>query len=287
MCFYGGQFAKTGQEHSRTCFGNFSRTSHSRNLSFRPSPASLPTMILGKKIAVTMPAYYAAKTVGKTVADIPVEHIDTIILVDDGSKDETFQVATELGIQVHRNEQNLNYGGNVKRCLQLALDSGADIIIQLHPDYQYTPKLTLPMAAMLATGKYDLCLGARLSGRRDSRVAMPFWRLLPNRVLTHLMDFLLACKHTEYHTGYRAYTRELLEKVPFHSFKNTFIFDNEMFIGALRAGFKTCEVSCPTQYEEDSSSISFKKAVQYGLACLSISWSYFIERIQKKFSSQS
>jgi glycosyltransferase involved in cell wall biosynthesis len=238
-------------------------------------------MILGKKIAVTMPAYYAEKTVGKTVADIPREFIDTIILVDDGSKDNTFAAAQALGIEVHRNEKNLNYGGNVKRCLQLALDSGADIIIQLHPDYQYTPKLTLPMAAMLTTGFYDLCLGTRLNGRREKNEAMPFWRLLPNRIITFFMDIMLGTKHTEYHTGYRAYTRKLLETVPFHTYKDTFIFDNEMFIGALRHGFNTCEVSCPTSYEEDASSIPFKKALNYGIACLEISWAYFWERLKK------
>lgn len=239
-------------------------------------------MILGKKIAVTMPAYYAAKTVGKTVNDIPREFIDTIILVDDGSKDETFAVSQALGIDVYRNEKNLNYGGNVKRCLQLALDSGADIVIQLHPDYQYSPKLTLPMASLLTTGFYDLCLGARLGGRKSSHGAMPFWRMLPNRVLTKLMDFCLGTKHTEYHTGYRAYTRKLLETVPFHTFSDTFIFDNQMFIGALRHGFNTSEVSCPTQYEEDSSSISFQKAMRYGFQCLKISGAYFLERLGKK-----
>jgi len=239
-------------------------------------------MILGKKIAVTMPAYYAERTVGKTVADIPTEFIDTIILVDDGSKDNTVAAAQALGIQVHRNEKNLNYGGNVKRCLQLALDSGADIVIQLHPDYQYSPKLTLPMASMLTTGFYDLCLGSRLGGRRVSNEAMPFWRLLPNRFLTWMMNICLGTTHIEYHTGYRAYTRKLLETVPFHTFSNTFIFDNQMFIGALRHGFNTCEVSCPTQYEEDSSSISFKKAMHYGIECMKISVAYLLERISGK-----
>ncbi|WP_082408325.1 glycosyltransferase family 2 protein [Verrucomicrobium spinosum] len=135
-------------------------------------------MLLGKKIAVTMPAYYAAKTVGKTVADIPREYVDIVILVDDASKDDTFATAQALGISVFRNEKNLNYGGNVKRCLQLALDAGADIVIQLHPDYQYPPKVTLPMAAMLATGYHDLVLGARTSGK-GARGTMPFWRYLP------------------------------------------------------------------------------------------------------------
>lgn len=235
-------------------------------------------MLQGKRIAVTMPAYFAEKTVARTCRDLPREFVDTVILVDDASKDGTFAAARELGIEAHRNETNLNYGGNVKRCLQLALDSGADIIVQLHPDYQYPPSLALPMAAMLATGLYDLCLGARLGGRRDARGAMPSWRLLPNRLLTGVMDLCLGTRHTEYHTGYRAYTRRLLETVPFHAFSNTFIFDNQMLIGALRHGFASCEVSCPTQYEKDSSSISFQKAVRYGFECLKISSAYLWER---------
>lgn len=243
-------------------------------------------MLQGKKIAVTMPAYYAEKTVAKTVADIPREFVDTVILVDDCSKDNTVATAQALGIQVHRNETNQNYGGNVKRCLQYALDAGADIVIQLHPDYQYTPKLTLAMASMLATGHWDLCLGVRTSGK-GAKDTMPFWRYLPNRVITAAMDVCLGVSHSEFHTGYRAYTRNLLEKVPFHTFRNDFIFDNQMFIGALRAGFLTCEVTCPTSYEEDASSIPFKKALKYGVQCLKISVPYFFERLGQKNGASS
>ena len=239
-------------------------------------------MIQGKKVAVTMPAYYAEKTVAKTYAEIPRDIVDEVILVDDCSKDRTFEISESLGISTYRNETNLNYGGNVKRCLQLGLDSGADIIIQLHPDDQDTPKLTRPMGALLATGYFDLCLGARLGGRRSSHGAMPAWRMLPNRILTKVMDLTLGTKHTEYHTGYRAYTRKLLETVPFHTYSDTFIFDNQMFIGALRHGFNTSEVSCPTQYEEDSSSIGFKRAMRYGFQCLKISVAYFFERLFSK-----
>lgn len=243
-------------------------------------------MLLGKKIAVTMPAYYAAKTVGKTVADIPREYVDIVILVDDASKDDTFATAQALGISVFRNEKNLNYGGNVKRCLQLALDAGADIVIQLHPDYQYPPKVTLPMAAMLATGYHDLVLGARTSGK-GARGTMPFWRYLPNRLLTIVMGWCFGVSHSEFHTGCRGYTRKLLETVPFHEFRNDFIFDNQMLIGALRHDFATSEVTCPTVYEEDSSSIPFSKALRYGIQCLKISIPYFFERISagKKQSS--
>lgn len=236
-------------------------------------------MLLGKKIAVTMPAYFAEKTLEKTVRDIPKDYVDVIIVVDDCSKDNTFALGQQLGIQAYRNEKNLNYGGNVKRCLQLALDAGADVVIQLHPDYQYTPKLTLPMAAMLTTGFHDLCLGVRTSGK-GARGTMPFWRYLPNRFLTSVMGFCFGVSHSEYHTGYRAYTRKLLETVPFHEFRDDFIFDNQMFIGALRHGFDTCEVTCPTVYEEDSSSIPFKKALRYGVQCLKISIPYFFERLR-------
>jgi glycosyltransferase involved in cell wall biosynthesis len=230
---------------------------------------------------VTMPAYFAEKTVAKTVGDIPREFVDTIILVDDCSKDNTVSAAQALGIEVHRNETNQNYGGNVKRCLQYALDAGADIVIQLHPDYQYTPKLTLAMASMLATGHWDLCLGVRTSGK-GAKGTMPFWRYLPNRAITAAMDVCLGVSHSEFHTGYRAYTRKLLETVPFHSFRNDFIFDNQMLIGALRAGFLTCEVTCPTSYEEDASSIPFKKALKYGVQCLKISVPYLFERMGQK-----
>lgn len=243
-------------------------------------------MLQGKKIAVTMPAYFAAKTVEKTFRDIPLDFVDTVILVDDCSKDDTVEVSKALGIQTYRNEQNLNYGGNVKRCLQLALDSGADIIIQLHPDFQYTPKLTLPMAAMLNAGFHQLCLGVRTSGR-GARDTMPFWRYLPNRILTGIMGVCLGVSHSEFHTGYRAYTRELLEKVPFHTLRNDFIFDNQMLIESLRHGFQTCEVTCPTVYEEDSSSISFSKAVRYGVQCLKISFPYLLDRLTGKKVSDS
>jgi glycosyltransferase involved in cell wall biosynthesis len=239
-------------------------------------------MLQGKRIAVTMPAYWAEKTVAKTFADIPKDIVDNIILVDDASRDRTSEVSRELGIETHRNEQNLNYGGNVKRCLQLGLDSGADIIILLHPDYQYTPKLIPAMAAMLATGSYDLCLASRTSGRGALSGGMPFWRYIANWALTNVMDFCLGTYHTEYHTGYRAYSRHLLETVPFHTFRNDFIFDNQMFVAALRHGCHTCEVTCPTSYEEDASSIPFSKALRYGIQCLKLSAGHLAWRLAGK-----
>jgi glycosyltransferase involved in cell wall biosynthesis len=238
----------------------------------------------GKKIAVVMPAYWAEKTVAKTVGDIPRDIVDDIILVDDCSKDQTVETAKALGIQVHRNEKNLNYGGNVKRCLQFGLDAGADIVILLHPDYQYTPKLIPSMSAMLATDFYDLCLASRTSGRGALSGGMPIWRYLANWGLTNIMDMSLGTYHTEYHTGYRAYSRRLLEGVPFHTFRNDFIFDNEMFVAALRGGYRTCEVTCPTSYEADASSIPFKKAFIYGLQCLRLSAKHFFWRVGHRLS---
>jgi len=236
-------------------------------------------MLQGKKIVVTMPAYWAEKTVEKTVNDIPREIVDHVILVDDCSKDRTVAVAEGLGIETHRNETNLNYGGNVKRCLQFGLDAGADIVILLHPDYQYTPKLIPAMAAMLATDSYDLCLASRTSGRGALSGGMPFWRYLANWALTNVMDWCLGTYHTEYHTGYRAYSRRLLEKVDFHALRDDFIFDNQLFVAALREGMPTCEVTCPTSYEEDASSIPFSKAARYGLQCLKISFVHLLWRI--------
>jgi hypothetical protein len=166
--------------------------------------------------------------------------------------------------------------------LQAGLDAGADIVVLLHPDYQYTPKLVPSMAAMLATGFYDLCLASRTSGRGALSGGMPVWRYLANWGLTNFMSVAMGTHHTEYHTGYRAYSRRLLETVPFHSFRNDFIFDNEMFVACLRAGLPTCEVTCPTSYETDASSIPFKKAVIYGLQCVRLSLQHLVWRVQTR-----
>jgi len=239
-------------------------------------------MIQNKRVAVTMPSYYAEKTLEKTVAEIPRDIVDNIILNDDCSQDRTVEIGNELGIEVHRNETNLNYGGNVKQCLQRALDTGADIIVLLHPDYQYTPKLILPMASMLAESPYDLCLASRVSGRGALSGGMPVWKYLANFAITSFMDICLGRRHTEYHTGYRAYSRHLLETIDFHSLSNDFIFDNELLIAAVEKDYQTCEITCPTVYEEDSSSIGFSRALKYGLLCCAISAKAFGRRWARK-----
>lgn len=236
-------------------------------------------MLQGKRIAVVMPAYWAEKTVEKTFNDIPKDIVDNIILVDDCSKDNTVEAAEKLGIETYRNETNLNYGGNVKRCLQKGLDAGADILILLHPDYQYTPKLVPAMSAMLATDEYDVCLASRTSGKGALSGGMPIWRFVANWGLTTFMDFCFGVHHTEYHTGYRAYSKKVLEEVDFHALADDFIFDNEMFIAALKNGSNTCEVTCPTSYDDDASSIPFSKAMRYGIQCVKISVKFVFWRM--------
>jgi glycosyltransferase involved in cell wall biosynthesis len=236
-------------------------------------------MFLGKRIAVTMPAYYAAKTVEKTWRDIPRDVVDTIIMVDDASKDDGAAIAEGLGITVFRNEKNLNYGGNVKRCLQAALDAGADVIVLLHPDAQYSPKMIPALAASLIDTPFDVCLASRMGGTARLTDGMPIWKYIPNRALTHFMGWCWGCRHTEFHTGYRAYSRKALETIPFHELSNNFIFDNEALVAALQRDLKSAEISCPIIYEEDSSSISFSKSVRYGLECLRLAFGHLAWRL--------
>ena len=244
-------------------------------------------MLQGKKIAVVMPGYFAEKTLAKTVAEIPEEIADAVILSDDCSKDGTVKVAEELGIEFHVNNPNLGYGGNVKKCLQYGLDSGADIIILLHPDYQYSPQLIPAMAGMLLLdGTYDLVLASRTSGRGALSGGMPVWKYLANWFITNYMDLCLGRRHTEYHTGYRAYSRRLLESVDFHGLSDDFIFDNNLLVAAVDHGYGTCEITCPTRYEEDSSSISFQKALKYGCLCMVIATKQFFRRWERKLSGE-
>ena len=229
-------------------------------------------MYHGKKIVVVMPAYNAAKTVTQTVDEVLQQDIvDEIILVDDRSRDNTVQVASQLlGVRVHVHERNKGYGGNQKTCYRLALEAGADIVIMLHPDYQYTPKLIPAMASIIAEGLHPCVLGSRILGGYSLRGGMPMWKYVANRFLTAAENALLGAKLSEYHTGYRAFSRELLEKLTPVLVKNSddFVFDNQMLAQILWHGFTIAEVSCPTKYFKEASSINFQRSVKYGFGCL-------------------
>src|SRR6202012_193138 len=229
-------------------------------------------MYLGKKIIVVMPAYNAAKTVTKTVDEVLQQGIvDKIILVDDRSRDDTVQVASSLlGVTVHVHEKNKGYGGNQKTCYKLALEAGAGVVIMVHPDYQYTPKLIPAMASIVANDLHQRVLGSRILGGYSSQGGMPAWKYVANRFLTAAENILLGAKLSEYHTGYRAFSRELLEKVDLSSNSDDFVFDNEMIGQILWHGFTIGEVSCPTKYFEEASSINFRRSVKYGFGCLGV-----------------
>jgi glycosyltransferase involved in cell wall biosynthesis len=229
-------------------------------------------MYFGKKIIVVMPAYNAAKTVTQTVDEVLQQGIvDEIILVDDHSRDDTVAVAKSLpGVQVHMHEHNTGYGGNQKTCYQLALAAGADIVIMIHPDYQYTPKLIPAMASIIANGLHPCVLASRILGGYSLRGGMPVWKYVANRFLTLAENILLGAKLSEYHTGYRAFSRELLEQVDLSKNSDDFVFDNQMLAQIFWHGFTIGEVSCPTKYFKEASSINFRRSVKYGLGCLAI-----------------
>ena len=232
-------------------------------------------MIHGKKIVVAMPAYNAEKTLEKTYLEVPRDVVDLVILVDDASQDDTFGVANKLGIDiVIRHEKNLGYGGNQKTCYQEALKKGADIVIMLHPDYQYTPALIEPMAWLVAHETYDVALGSRLLGNSTLSGGMPFYKYVSNRVLTLIENILLWQHLSEYHTGYRAHSRTVLELLPFSKNSNGFAFDNEFLAQVFYAGFHVREISCPTKYFPAASSISFKNSTTYGVGVLRVAFSY-------------
>ena len=231
-------------------------------------------MILGQKICVVLPAYNAEKTLLQTVEEIPREYIDDVILVDDASTDQTALKGKALGLYTVTHEQNLGYGGNQKTCYSEALKRGADVVIMLHPDYQYTPKLIPAMASMIALGLHDFVLGSRVLGGHAMQGGMPWWRYFSNRFLTMVQNLMLGAKLSEYHTGYRAYSRRLLESMNFEGMSDDFIFDNEFIAQALWNGCKIGEVSCPTKYFTEASSINFRRSCLYGLGCLRVSLQY-------------
>jgi glycosyltransferase involved in cell wall biosynthesis len=225
-------------------------------------------MISNQKVVVVLPAYQAEKTLERTVSEIPRDIVDEVLLVDDASKDNTVEVARRLGLKTFVHERNLGYGGNQKTCYREALKLGADIVIMLHPDYQYSPKLLGAMAHMIGSGHYDIVLGSRILGQSAVAGGMPIYKYIANRFLTLVQNILIGQKLSEYHTGYRAYTRKVLETLPLEKNSNDFVFDNEVLCDAVRAGFRIGEISCPTRYFAEASSINFKRSVVYGIGVI-------------------
>lgn len=235
-------------------------------------------MLNGQRIAVVMPAYNAETTLKRTVQEIDRNIIDDILLVDDYSSDGTVNEAMRLGLPVIRHDTNKGYGGNQKTCYKEALDRGADVVIMLHPDYQYTPQLLVAMAGMIAYGTYDSVMASRILGRGPLKGGMPVYKYVFNRFLTLFENTLFGLKLSEYHSGYRAFTRAVLETVPFHRNSDDFIFDNQMIAQVLTAGFQLGEISCPTRYEPESSSISFRRSVVYGIGVLKTATEFRLAR---------
>lgn len=225
-------------------------------------------MVRNKKVVVVMPAYNAEKTLRDTYAEVPKDIVDEVILVDDASKDATAQVAKELGIHTIVHPENRGYGGNQKTCYKAALDLGADIIIMLHPDYQYTPKLISSIAYLLESGLYDVVLASRILGGQALAGGMPLYKYISNRFLTLVQNMLMGAKISEYHTGYRAFTRKVLEAVPIEGNSDDFVFDNQMLSQIHYRGFKIAEITCPAKYFDEASSINFTRSTVYGLGCL-------------------
>jgi glycosyltransferase involved in cell wall biosynthesis len=227
-------------------------------------------MYRGKKVVVVMPAYNAAKTVRQTYEEVREQGlVDHIILVDDKSRDDTVAVASQLeGVQVHSHKVNTGYGGNQKTCYRLALEAGADIVVMIHPDYQYTPKLLPAMVSMIGNGLHPCVLGSRILGGYSLKGGMPVWKYVANRFLTFAENILLGAKLSEYHTGYRAFSREVLETLHLAANSDDFVFDNQMLAQIFWHGFTIGEVSCPTKYFAEASSINFRRSLKYGFGCL-------------------
>ena len=236
-------------------------------------------MIAGKRLMVVLPAYNAARTLEQTISEIPSEIVDDILLVDDASRDATVEVARRLGIAHVVHPKNRGYGGNQKTCYTEALRRGADIVVMLHPDYQYTPKLIGAMAWLAGSGEFDVILGSRILGRGALAGGMPLYKYVSNRVLTAVENLLLGIKLSEYHTGYRAFTRQVLETLPLAEGSDDFVFDNQMLAQAAAFGFRIGEVSCPTKYFPEASSINFQRSVVYGFGVLLTSLRFRLHRL--------
>ncbi|MBL7225648.1 MAG: glycosyltransferase family 2 protein [Desulfobacteraceae bacterium] len=243
-------------------------------------------MFKGKKIVVVMPAYNAAETLRKTYEEVMEQDVvDLIIVVDDASQDETTAIARKLSnTKVYTHPRNLGYGANQKTCYRLALEEQADIVIMVHPDYQYTPKLIPAMSAMIGSGTYHCVLGSRILGGYALKGGMPIWKYVSNRFLTFIENILLGAKLSEYHTGYRAYSREILERLPLSRNSNDFVFDNQVLAQIHWLGYTIAEISCPTMYFPEASSINFRRSVKYGLGCLWTGLTYRLVKIGLRHS---
>ncbi len=235
-------------------------------------------MFHGKKVVVVMPAYNAALTLERTVAEIPMDLVDEVVVTDDASHDETVAVARRLGLRTLVHEENRGYGGNQKTCYAEALRLGADLVVMLHPDYQYSPKLLPAMIGLVGDGPYDVVLASRILGGSARRGGMPSYKYLANRFLTAVQNFLCRAKLSEYHTGYRAFDADVLRSLALLENSEDFVFDNQMLAQALYAGYEFGEVSCPTAYFEEASSINFRRSVRYGLGVLVVSLQFFLQR---------
>ena len=235
-------------------------------------------MLAGKKVLVVMPAYNAARTLERTFQDIPFDVVDEVLLVDDASHDETLEVARRLGIRCFLHERNMGYGRNQKTCYTEALKTGADIVVMVHPDYQYSPKIIPALAGLVASGEYEAAIGSRILGGKAKQGGMPVYKYLANRLLTLFENLLLGAKLSEYHTGFRAFSRQVLESLPLWENSDDFVFDNEMLAQVIYFGFPIGEVSCPTRYFEEASSINFSRSVKYGLGVVATSVKFFLQK---------
>jgi len=236
-------------------------------------------MLFGKKIIVVLPAYNAEKTLKQTIDEIPFDLVDEFVVVDDASTDKTVDLANSLGVKhLIQHNKNKGYGGNQKTCYDKALSLGADIVIMLHPDYQYTPKLIPAMAHMIAGGLYPVVIGSRILGRGALRGGMPKYKYFFNRILTMTQNILINQKLSEYHSGYRAFSRAVLEKINYHANSDDFVFDNQMLSQIFMAGFEIAEITCPTKYFPEASSINLKRSITYGMGVLNTSMSYFLQK---------
>jgi glycosyltransferase involved in cell wall biosynthesis len=232
------------------------------------------------KVVVVMPAYNAARTIERTYREIPLDLVDEVIVTDDASHDETVEIARRLGLRTLVHEQNRGYGGNQKTCYTEALRLGADVVVMLHPDYQYTPKLIPAMISLITDGPFQVVLGSRVLGGRALSGGMPLYKYVANRALTAFQNLLCGAKLSEYHTGYRAFSREVLESLPLLENSDDFVFDNQMLAQILLAGFEVGEVSCPAAYFEEASSINFRRSMRYGLGVVTTSLQAFLHRKQ-------